>query len=59
MSLSRGSSRDRTCVSCIAGRFFPSEASGKPLAILLAPYDTDSASSIEPKLYLEFASLDN
>ena len=29
------------------------------MATLLAPYNTDSASSIELKLYLDFASLDN
>ena len=59
ISLSRGTSRGQTRVSCIASGFFPSEAPGEPLATLLAPYNTDSASSIELKLYLDFASLDN
>ena len=33
ISSSRGSSwpRDRTCISCIAGKFFPAEPPGKPL----------------------------
>ena len=33
ISYSRGSSqpRDRTCISCIAGRFFTAEPSGKPI----------------------------
>ena len=49
ISYSRGSSqpRDRTCISCIAGRFFTAEPSGKPirkqlhvnLRILLQPME--------------------
>ena len=36
MSPSRGSSgpRDRTCVSCVAGRFLTSEPLGKPIVLI-------------------------